>query len=206
MRLLFLLCGILLLLAAPAAQAQQCTIAYMSCTANCQQEAQAMAGSGMSRLNKVTGIYACQSACKEELHSCESASNAGSGSGGDFTPAPMASAQPAISLKPSTFQNTCPQMFVSLPRPLLSGSCLRNDKSNTWAAYELRGIANEDGALRVVDDQISTFQKSCRDIKLAITPEAVILTAICKRISGQEIPAALPITGISNRDGELVAE
>lgn len=105
---------------------------------------------------------------------------------------------------PSSFQNTCSDIsfFYDGKAAALGATCLTANGSPNQTSLQIPGIGNQDGKL-VQGAGASTFQQSCGNIKIDVTPDAAVITAFCRKINGQSIPAKIELQNISNQNGKL---
>lgn len=99
----------------------------------------------------------------------------------------------------STFHETCTN--ISVEDDVLTAECRRENGRYRRTSIEIRGIHNRDGNLEYLkkSSEPSTFQDSCRDIRL----NGARLTARCERMDGSFSRTSILIRGIHNNNGRL---
>jgi hypothetical protein len=104
----------------------------------------------------------------------------------------------------SPFQNSCSQITFAFveDQPAVQAVCLRPDGTVHATTLLLTGVRNQDGTL-VQDSGPSTFQNSCGNIQIAVSPdgEAVSVSALCQTAGGDVHPTSLPLHSIRNEQG-----
>ncbi len=113
--------------------------------------------------------------------------------GAILAPITRANAQAA-----STFQDSCRN--IAIAGNTLSAECRRIDGSFARTSILLRGVANNDGTLTLVNlGSPSSFQNSCSNIQIT----GVTLTAACRRMNGSSRDSSILLPGIGNDNGVL---
>lgn len=104
----------------------------------------------------------------------------------------------------STFQQTCSNIaFVySGNSPALQATCLRANGTPNQTSLIIRGISNQNGRL-AISGGASSFQQSCGNIQITVTPVAATLSAFCRTVSGASNSTTIPLDGINNNNGNL---
>ena len=106
----------------------------------------------------------------------------------------------------STFQKTCDNIRYGVDKagtPIVQAACLKADgKTRVESAAALRGFQNKEGRL-TAGAGLSSFQKSCSDMKMEVRDGHVHLKANCKKSSGEPVPTSTILYDVSNNDGVL---
>ena len=99
---------------------------------------------------------------------------------------------------PSSYQFTCSN--ISLIGNVLSAVCRRRDQTLNRTSIVLRGIANIDGTLRVINPrEIASFQLTCRNTSV----NGSQLSGSCRKINQTYVNTSTNINGIDNINGVL---
>lgn len=116
------------------------------------------------------------------------------------------SSMPAFAQTASTFQKSCNDIKYGVDKegtPVVMASCLKKDgKTRQQTAAALRGFSNNEGRL-TAGPGVSTFQKTCKDMKVETKDAHVHVSATCKKTSGEWVPASTILYDVNNIDGEL---
>lgn len=116
------------------------------------------------------------------------------------------SSAPAFAQSASTFQKTCNNIKYGVDKektPVVMASCLKKDnKTRQETAAAIRGFSNNEGRL-TAGAGVSTFQKTCKDMKVEARDDHVHLTATCKKTSGEWVPTSTILYDVDNIDGKL---
>lgn len=106
---------------------------------------------------------------------------------------------------PSTFQNSCRniELYTDANEVSIQAECRTRSGQYNATAIELLGISNENGVLRGRGNAASSFQKSCRNIRIRHNERAVDIAATCKDAQGNEKNTSIPLQDIENNDGYL---
>ncbi|WP_165190973.1 CVNH domain-containing protein [Caulobacter soli] len=115
----------------------------------------------------------------------------------------LGAASPAAAA--SGFQNTCSNItfaYNAASAAVLNAMCLRADGSANGSSLVLTGISNQNGKLTPTSGA-STFQKSCGNIQITATAQAVTLSALCRTSGGSSNATSLPLNNIGNNNGNL---
>ncbi len=104
----------------------------------------------------------------------------------------------------SSFQQTCSNItFVySGNLPALQATCLRANGTPNPTSLVINGISNQNGRL-TNSGGASTFQQSCGNIQINVTPGAATLSAFCRTISGASNSTSIALDDIGNNNGTL---
>jgi len=104
----------------------------------------------------------------------------------------------------STFQQTCSNItFVySGNSAALQATCLRANGTPNPTSLIIKGISNQNGRL-TTSGGASTFQQSCGNIQISVTPGAATLSAFCRTSSGASNSTTIPLDDINNNNGNL---
>lgn len=104
----------------------------------------------------------------------------------------------------SSFQQTCSNItFVySGNSPALQATCLRANGTPNPTSLVIKGISNQNGRL-TNSGGASTFQQSCGNIQINVTPGAATLSAFCRTTSGASNSTSIALDGIGNNNGTL---
>ncbi len=104
----------------------------------------------------------------------------------------------------STFQQTCSNIAFAYSgnSPALQATCLRANGTPNASNLVITGISNQNGKL-TNSGGASSFQQSCGNIQIGVTTSAATLTAFCRTTSGSSNSTSIPLTGISNNNGNL---
>ncbi|REG28819.1 CVNH domain-containing protein [Archangium gephyra] len=112
-------------------------------------------------------------------------------------------------LAESSFQRTCTDISFTTNNgtATLSATCTNGAGQPVKSSLVLVGLQNMDGTL-VQASGDSTFQKTCNDSKLTVSPNKteVLLSAACKTKTGAMKPAKLSLDAIRNDGGTLAYE
>ncbi|ARC88654.1 CVNH domain-containing protein [Rhodovulum sp. MB263] len=115
------------------------------------------------------------------------------------------SATAASAADPSSFQNTCSNIWFHYTDDggaEIVATCLTADGMPKETSIAMPGIGNKDGSL-VMEGGSASFQKSCGSIMLHPSIDGVELTASCRKVDGSFEEASISIDGISNENGTL---
>ncbi len=104
----------------------------------------------------------------------------------------------------STFQQTCSNIAFAYSgnSPALQATCLRANGTPNASSLVITGISNQNGKL-TNSGGASSFQQSCGNIQISVSTSAATLTAFCRTTSGSSNSTSIPLTGISNNNGNL---
>ena len=106
----------------------------------------------------------------------------------------------------STFQDSCSEIRYAtddVGTPAIAATCLRADGvTQNQSMVAIRGISNNEGRL-VGGPGVSSFQTSCRRMRVEVQGEHVVLLASCYRSNGQRVDASARLYDIENNDGNL---
>jgi hypothetical protein len=110
---------------------------------------------------------------------------------------------------PSTFQYTCSNIRFEYAnnRASVQGGRARGDvpahgRNSRRVDAHAPGHQQSERVLQRAMGE-SSFQKSCGNIQITVSGLQVMLTAMCRTMSGTSLAASLPLNGISNRNGVL---
>jgi hypothetical protein len=119
-------------------------------------------------------------------------------------PAALLVAFSGSALADSSFQQTCSNIsFVYQGNdPAIQAVCLKTDGTPNPTSLVISGISNQNGVL-VASGGASSFQKSCGNIGIQVTPTTATLTAFCRTTSGSSNATSIPLNNISNQNGVL---
>lgn len=112
---------------------------------------------------------------------------------------------PAIAQQPSNFQNSCQNIRYGTDTrgtPVIQASCRTKNGSVVESAVAIRGFHNSEGRISA-GAGTSSFQNSCRNMKIAMREGHVWLDASCRTTDGQYVDSSAKIYDISNEDGTL---
>lgn len=108
--------------------------------------------------------------------------------------------------QPSTFQKSCNNIKYGTDKegtPIVMASCLKVDgKTRVNTAAALRGFQNKEGSLTPAPG-VSSFQKTCKDMKVEVKGDQVLLIATCKKTSGEWAGTSTFVYDIENIDGNM---
>jgi len=112
----------------------------------------------------------------------------------------------AFAQSASTFQKSCENIRYGVDKqgtPVALASCLKADgKTRVETAVALRGFHNMEGRL-TAGAGVSTFQKTCKDMKVGFSEGQVRVNAMCKKTSGEWVSASAILYDVNNIDGQL---
>lgn len=118
----------------------------------------------------------------------------------------LMSAVTASAQSASTFQQSCNNIKYGVDKagtPIVLASCLKADsKTRVETAAALRGFENKDGRLTAGPGP-STFQKTCKDMKVEPRDGHIRLDATCQKTSGQWVKTSTILYDVNNKDGQL---
>lgn len=106
----------------------------------------------------------------------------------------------------SSFQRSCTDIRLEVDRRsvYLSATCDNGRGRQRGTDIELTGIHNDDGRLvRGTPGAASSFQRSCRDIRIDASRKRVVLEATCQSRSGRWRDTRIEIEDIHNINGRL---
>lgn len=106
---------------------------------------------------------------------------------------------------PSTFQNSCRniELYTDANEVSIHAECRTRAGRYNATAIELVGISNQYGTLKGRGEAPSSFQNSCRNIRIRHNERAVDIAATCKDGRGGEKNTSIPLQDIENNDGHL---
>ena len=104
----------------------------------------------------------------------------------------------------STFQQTCSNINFAYSgnSPTIQAVCLTMAGTPHSTSLVIQGISNQNGNL-TNSGGTSSFQQSCGNIQIGVTTSSATLTAFCRTTSGSSNSTSIPLTGISNSNGNL---
>jgi hypothetical protein len=104
----------------------------------------------------------------------------------------------------SSFQQSCSNIAFAYDgsSPTLRATCLRANGTPNSTSLVIQGISNQNGVLTQGGGN-STFQQSCGNIQITVTPTKTTLSALCRTASGSPNVTSIELKGISNKDGML---
>lgn len=104
----------------------------------------------------------------------------------------------------STFQQTCSniQFVYQGGSPSIQATCLKSNGTPNATSLVISGISNQNGVL-TAGGGASSFQQSCGNINIEVTPTTATLVAFCRTASGSSNSTSITLNDISNQNGVL---
>jgi hypothetical protein len=117
----------------------------------------------------------------------------------------LLSSTAAYAQSASSFQGTCSDYSVvySGNNAALQATCLTVNGTPNSTSLVLQGIGNSNGTLVGGGSGPATFQQSCGSITVTANASGATLSALCRTINGAIVATSIPLTGISNNNGNL---